>query len=378
MRPTEVTQESGTDEARVPDWRTAATTLVAVFVVTRLLVLLVAAVVEFSVPLAYEIVKWSEEPILASLTGSDAVYYLGIADEGYHLEPVKEDHRDWVFFPVYPIAVRLASVLTLGDIALAGVLVANAAFLGAMFALYRLGVGYLGHGTALRSVVYLAIAPGAVSFVMAYSEGLFILFAIVACLAAEQKRWPLMALMYALASATRLQGVLLGVPLLLLIARSGAARSPVALAGLLSGPLALGAFLAWLGAFTGDPLAYFHAQEAWTIPPLVDGSPDPSPAAFNPLPFVLIATLLFYVFLLVYVRVDRMPPAYVALAVLAIVAVMLGGRLQSVARYLVTAWPSAWLLAGRRATWFAAAWPIASTGLFVFHAFAHFTQVLAP
>jgi hypothetical protein len=378
MRPTEVAQESGADEARVPDWRAAAPTLVAVFILTRVLVVLVAAVLEFTVPLAYEPYTWSDEPILASLTGSDAVYYLGIADEGYHLEPVKEDHRDWVFFPVYPIAVRLASMLTLGDVALASVLVANAAFLGAMFALYRLGVGYLGHASALRSVVYLAIAPGAVSFVMAYSEGLFLLFAIVACLAAEQRRWALMAMLYALASATRLQGVLLGVPLLLLMMRAGGAQRPVALVGLLAGPLALGAFLLGLAAFTGDPLAYFHAQEAWTIPPLVDGSPDATPAPFNPLPFVLIATLLFHVFLLVYVRVDRLPPAYVAMAVLAIVVVLLGGRLQSVARYLVTAWPFAWLLAGRRAAWFAAAWPVASTGLFVFHAFAHFTQVLAP
>jgi hypothetical protein len=55
-----------------------------------------------------------------------------------------------------------------------------------------------------------------------------------------------------------------------------------------------------------------------------------------------------------------------------------GGRLQSVGRYLVTAWPFAWLLANRRADWFRAAWPIASTGLFVIHAVAHFTQVLAP
>jgi hypothetical protein len=377
MQATEVAQESGTAEARVPDWRAAAATLLAVFVVTRVLIVLIAAILEFTVPLAHEPVTWSEEPILASLTGSDSVYYLGIADEGYHLEPVQEQYRDWVFFPAYPIAVRLASVLTLGDIALAGVLVANLAFLGAMFALYRLGVGYLGHATALRGAVYLAIAPGAVSFVMAYSEGLFLLLAVAACLAAERRRWLLMALLYALASATRLQGVLLGVPLLLLLLQSEE-RSRTAVAALLAGPLALGGFLVGLAVFTGDPLAYLNAQAAWNIEPLVGGDDGPSAVLFSPLPYLLIATLLGYVFLLVYVRVDHLPPAYVAMAILAVLAVLAGGRLQSVGRYLVTAWPFAWLLANRRAQWFQGAWPIASTGLFVIHAVAHFTQALAP
>jgi hypothetical protein len=378
MQATEVAQESGAAEARVPDWRAAAATLLAVFVVTRLLVVLVAAIRELTVPLAHEPVTWTDAPILASLTGSDSVYYLGIADEGYHLEPVQEQYRDWVFFPVYPITVRVASLVTLGDIALAGVLVANGAFLAAMFALYRLGVGYLGHATALRAVVYLAIAPGAVSFVMAYSESLFLLFAVGACLAAERRGWLVMALLYALASATRLQGILLGVPLLLLILQSGAPRSRTALAALLAGPLALAGFFVALAAFSGDPFAYMTAQAEWSIPPLLGGDGEPGGVTFNPLPYVLIGTLLGYVFLLVYVRVDRVPPAFAAMAVLAVASVLAGGRLQSVARYLVTAWPFAWLLANRRAGWFREAWPIASTGLFILHAVAHFTQALAP
>ena len=47
---------------------------------------------------------------------------------------------------------------------------------------------------------------GAVAFGMAYTDSLFLLLAAGAFLAGEQRRWWLMALLYGLASLTRLQG----------------------------------------------------------------------------------------------------------------------------------------------------------------------------
>src|SRR3954471_6351858 len=109
------------------DWRKAVPTLAAVFIATRLIVVLIAVMVEVALPLPHENDAFDDRPILSSLTTADGVYYLGIAAEGYHQEPVKFAYRDWVFFPLYPLAVKAASVLTLGDIGLAAVLVSNAA-----------------------------------------------------------------------------------------------------------------------------------------------------------------------------------------------------------------------------------------------------------
>jgi len=371
-----LTQEYGPASDPRLAWRATAVRLLTLFLITRVLVLLVAGALETAVPLSYHGDTWSDRPILASLTGSDSVYYLGIADEGYHLEPVKDAYRDWVFFPLYPAAVRAASLVTFGDIALAGVLVSNLAFLAAMFVLYALSVRQLGHETALRAVGYLAIAPGAVAFAMAYSDSLFLLVAVGAFLAAEHKRWAIMGVLYGLAALTRLPGVVLGIPLLVLMVQASGRRPTRALAWLALGPLALAGFYAYLGATVGNPLASLAAQGAWNIAPILgDGA---APARVDLLPLLLVATLLGYTFLLVYLRPDQIALPYVVLLVVSLVTVLLSLRLQSVARYLAVVWPFAWVLANRRPAWFRDAWPVTSAGLFTLHAVLHFTQALAP
>ena len=123
--------------------------------------------------------------------------------------------------------MKVASLLTLGDIELAAILVANIAFVGALMLLYALSRRYLDHETSVRALVYLAIAPGAVAFAMAYSESLFLLLALGAFLAAERGRFAVMAVALALASLTRLPGLLIVLPLALLSgSRGDAARQP--------------------------------------------------------------------------------------------------------------------------------------------------------
>jgi hypothetical protein len=375
MTPPTDDETPGHERARL---REATLMILAVFFATRLVLLLVAAIVEFSLPLSNVTTTWDTRPILASFTGSDAVYYLGIAQDGYHLVPAKDNYQDWVFFPLFPAVVRGASILLLGDLTIAGLLVANLAFVGAMFGLYVLGLPHLGHTRSIRAVVLLAIAPGAVAFALPYSESLFLLFAIGACLAAERRRWGAMALLYCLASLARFPGVALAIPLVLLMAQSIGWRPSVSYLWLIVGPAATAGFLLFLAWFTGDALAYFHAQEAWRIPTMLDGPTSGSGSAASPLPLLLLATLVGYVFLFVFARVDRLPTAYVSIAVISVLTVFASGRLQSVARYLGVAWPFSWTLASRRSGWSILAWPIASSGLFTIHAFLHFTQALAP
>jgi hypothetical protein len=363
-------------------WRDALIRIAAVFVATRFIVLMVVLVLEGAIPLGYHGPTFSAVPILGSLTGEDSIYYLGIARDGYHLEPVANGHLDWVFFPLFPLATKVLSVVTLGDVALAGVLVSNVAFLGAMIVIYRLSVEYLGHATSVRSVVYLAIAPGAVAFALAYSDSLFLLCVASAFLAAERGRLALTGLLYALAVLCRLPGIFLVIPLAAVLLNRVGGPS-LRWAWLLLGPLALGAFYLYLGAVTGDVLANLHAQSSWDIAPVTQApttvnTNDAPVAAFSILPILLIATLLVYTFLFVYLRGDRIPLPYALLAIVTFGTVIVSLRLQSVARYLVVAWPFSWILANRRSAWFRDAWPIISTGLFTVHAFLNITQALAP
>jgi hypothetical protein len=375
-------------------WREAAVAIAALFVVSRVVVILTALFVEHNIPLAYQGPTYATGPLLASLTGSDAIYLMGVAAEGYHAEPVSQAFRDWAFFPLYPLAVRVMSFLTLGDVALAGVIVSNLAFVAALAVLYALAVRYLDHDRAIRSLAFLTFAPGAVAFAMAYTDSLFLLLAAAAFLAAEQRRWPLMALLYGLASLTRLQGVLLGIPLAILIAganmptpagwRSPAAWRTPRLAWLAAGPLAFALFAAHLGATFGEPFGMFRAQQAWSnIGRPEAGNTTPVLDRFDPIVLVLVGVFCLYLFLFVFRRSDRMPAAYTTLAVVAVGSTFAslflnGSLLQSIARYMAVVWPFSWILGNRRAGWFQATGLAASGALFAIFAVLNFTQALAP
>jgi len=367
-------------------WREAAGAIVALFVVTRGALVLIATFLERNIPLAYHGPTYSAAPMLSSLTGTDSIYLLGIAAQGYHAEPITKGFLDWAFFPLYPIVTRVVSYLTLGDVALAGVIVSNVAFVAALIVLYRLAVPRLGHDVALQSLAFVALAPGAVAFAMAYTDSLFLLLAAGAFLAAEQRRWAWMGLLYGLASLTRFQGLLLGLPLLVMLVQASGGWRTRRLAWLAVGPLGFAAFAAFLGATFGDPLGMLHAQRAWSE----IGAPGTGPSStipvldrFDPIVVLLVAVLVFYTALLLFRRVDRLPAPYAALVIVTLLTVFLSvplnnSLLQSVARYLVAGWPFAWILANRKAAWFATVGPAAFGALFAIFAVLNFTQTLAP
>lgn len=370
-------------------WRDAGVAIAALFVITRGALILTALFLENSIPLSYHGPTYATGSLLTSLTGSDSVYLLGIAAQGYHAEPVYQAFRDWAYFPLYPLVTRVFSILTLGNIAVAGVLVSNLAFVAALAVLYRLSMIYLDHDRAVRSLAFVALAPGAVAFAMAYSDSLFLLLAAGAFLAAEQRRWWVMALLYGLATLTRLQGILLGIPLAILIAganmptaagwRSLVAWRTPRLAWLATGPLAFGLFGAYLGTTFGDPLGMFTAQKAWSqIGQEPTGPVTAVLDRFDPIVILLVGLVCLYVFLVVFLRADRVPAPYAALALISLVVAVASGRLQSMGRFLAVAWPFSWALANRRAAWFELAGLAAFAALFVVYAVLNFTQALAP
>ena len=76
-----------------------------------------------------------------------------------------------------------------------------------------------------------------------------------------------------------------------------------------------------------------------------------------------VVTLLVYVFLLVYLRPDRIPLAYALIPIMTLGSVFLSGNLSSIGRYGMVAFPYLWVLSGRRSAWFRCAWPALSAGL---------------
>lgn len=343
------------------DWRWALPRVVAVFMVTRLLVLVVAIAVEATQPGPPVDVLADERPLLRSLTVWDGTYYLGIAEEGYHADP--SYGPDYAFYPGYPLLVRAASVLTLGDGSVAAVLVGNLAYLLALVVLYALSVRHLRPERAILSLWFLSLAPGAIAFALSYSDSLFLLLAVSAFLATETRHAWLAGIALALATLTRAPGILLGLPLLMLIVERDGLRPSRAWLPLLLAPLVLLGFVAYLWWLTGDPAAPLSAQAYWSPPQVpgaetvIDGAVDPTYRLGNE-DFVMrqapawasalwIGSLAFTTFLFVFFRHDRIRPAYWVVAILAVATVFLSGRLQSSTRYTAVAWPFDWVLASR-------------------------------
>ena len=147
-------------------------------------------------------------PILAVWQRFDTNWYLKIAQTGY-----SETDGSTAFFPLYPLLIKSFGFI-LGNNLLAALLVSNAALLGALVLFYKLAVEYLEVGVVRRSLVYLMLFPSSFFFFAAYTEAPFLFLVLASLLAAKRKRWVWAALFGSLAALTRLQGVLMFVPLI--------------------------------------------------------------------------------------------------------------------------------------------------------------------
>ena len=205
----------------------------------------------------------------------DGGWYLNIVKEGYSREPVNVDgalvQRNYNFFPAYPMLVRgLFLPLSGRSLYYSGLLVSNLCALGALFLLYLYCRGRFGEEVARNSVVLAAFFPASYIFSSFFSEALFLLMLLALFLLAERRRWLLAGLAGAVLTATRINGIMVMIPAVLLFLRQRESwramptRADLApLAGLALMPLGLLAYMGYLWIHLGDPLAFLHAAEAF-------------------------------------------------------------------------------------------------------------------
>ncbi len=318
-------------------------------------------------------------PILRSLTSWDGWYYLGIVRDGYQALPVSGAYANVAFPPLYPALVKTLSLPFPGFEGVVAIVVSNVAFLIALGLLVRLGTPYLGRRRAALAAGLLAIYPFASVFAMAYTESLFLLLVVGAFLAAERGHRAWAGICLALAVLCRLQGIALVLPLAIVMLRQDGWRPRPSQAWLLLGPLAAVGFLAYVGSVTGTPTAYLDAQQAWGREGFGGASPSGTIAAMlTPYQGALILTLLATVFLLVFVREDRMRPEYWLVPVLFIAAELSSGSLEAVGRITMLAFPFVWIIASRRSAAVRRTWPLVSVGLFTLVAVLQFGGYWVP
>ena len=235
------------------------------FVVSRVAIIVIAelaAMVVAQRPGTH--VAVSTYPILAVWGRWDAIHYIDIASAGYY-------GTDMAFFPLFPLLIALLGNLT-GSHLIAGLVISNfALFVGLIF-FYKLVEHQYNRHVAHRAVFYISIFPTAIFFSALYTESLFLALTVASFYFIREHKWLTAGIIGFFAALTRVEGVLLVVPMLIEWLRSPGARQAFQypleqlvrpLAGMALIPLGLGAYMSYLWILTGDPLYFSHVQINW-------------------------------------------------------------------------------------------------------------------
>lgn len=137
----------------------------------------------------------------------DASNYLYLAEHGY--SSVGDERCYIVFYPLFPLLVRLVSVLTAGNYEVAGVLVSHLCY-GASAAVMRcLAAEVLPEKQARCAAAAMLLYPFSFFCFGPYTESLFMLLAVGCLLALRRERWWLAGGLAMLAALCRTQGIAL-------------------------------------------------------------------------------------------------------------------------------------------------------------------------
>ena len=190
----------------------------------------------------------------------DAPHYVSIAENGY--VNTGDAANLIVFFPLYPILIRLFTV-DFNYINLSALIVSNACSLIAFLYLYKLAKLEFNDSVAVKAVLFLSVFPTAYFLSAPYTEGLFFALVIASIYYARLGKWQFAGLISLLAALTRVGGVLL-LPVLLVEFFHQKGWKPEKTDLRVLWPfLALAGFLIYLGInyqVTGNPLTFMTIE----------------------------------------------------------------------------------------------------------------------
>src|SRR3954452_18079342 len=150
---------------------------------------------------------------LATWDRWDTGLFVKVARFGYDGYPEHYPDKGVVaFFPGEPLALRAVHLVARNWVA-SGLVISAVAGAIACVALARIGTLDFGPEAGARAVLYLVLSPYAVFLAAAYSEALFLAFALPAWLAARRGRWVLAGALGAGAGLVRVTGAFLAVAL---------------------------------------------------------------------------------------------------------------------------------------------------------------------
>ncbi|MCD9141033.1 hypothetical protein [Streptomyces albireticuli] len=273
MKPDLIPGSSATEPRARPSWRKPEPVPPA----KRIFVLALPALVVYAVTTTLHLVllaamRGPEDAGLRKLLLAwDGGLYVDIAENGYpdsftYKEDGRLDGNNLAFFPLFPTLIRVVHTVTRLDHGTSGIIAAHLSLIAALVVTHRLVDRLYGRRTATIALVLLAGAqPMALTFLMSYSEALFLALAVGTLLAAHHRAWLTAGALAFLTGLTRpaaaavVAALAVAAGLHLLRERRLTWRPVAAVAlGCVSTPL----YLWWVGRRLGEPGAWFRIQEA--------------------------------------------------------------------------------------------------------------------
>jgi hypothetical protein len=194
--------------------------------VSRVAVLVAAYFAVLTIGLNKEVgFKVSADPLMNLPARYDAGWYASIAMGGYYFQGRYDRQQNIVFFPAYPLAMRVVGYLVgaferglfwewrLARALWGGAILSILVFMWAASYLARLARDTIGEAHATDAVLLMAAYPFAIFFSLPYTEALFLLGSVAAFYHFRRHEWARAATWGALVGLTRPNGCLLSVAL---------------------------------------------------------------------------------------------------------------------------------------------------------------------
>jgi len=281
----------------------------------------------------------------------DAQHYLTIATNGYSGNEV-------AFFPLYPWLIHVLGG-AIGDHLTAGLIISNLSFfvaLGYLYALMRLEYG--DDNVAYHAIFYTAIFPTAIFFSAVYTESLFLALTVASVYYARHGNYVTAGIFGALASMTRVEGMLTAIPLAYEAWSGWRERRGTTLTrgiiGVALVPTGLLLYMGYLWALVGNPLYFMQVQDNWnrhlawpwvsiinTVREIAKG-PLASAGTVNHM-IELAFTIVFLVLMVVSFRTLRL--SYSLYFAASLLVPMSTASLMSMPRFVLVIFPAFMLLA---------------------------------
>jgi Gpi18-like mannosyltransferase len=286
----------------------------------------------------------------------DGVHYLRLAQNGYTAEYTQ------AFFPLYPLLIRLFNFLPKNtglDLSLytdpsyfyTGMLLSIVIFIPALYFLYKLWQEEYNQKISDIAILLLLSFPTAFYFGAIYSEALFLLLVVLVFWSVKKDKFILAGVFAALASATKIQGALLFVFLVIELWNKHR-RTWRDWLGVFISPLGLVIYMMFLKQTVGDPLYFLTSQSAFgasrtsslVLLPQVFYRYFKIMITVNPLTLNYFNALVEFIFTSVLIvgvvlAFKKIKFSYWVFVVLAVIMPTLTGTFSSMPRYALLAFP---------------------------------------